>query len=97
MALFSSLGAIEEGYRYGALSVEMVNSLSSDAWLARVYVAFYGCVKPWRDDFASCLQPLDVAYDFGLSSGDMEYAMVCLYTLCSLCVYLQPSIFSPSF
>jgi hypothetical protein len=54
----------------------MFHSLSSEAWLARVYVAFYGCVKPWMDDFASCVQPLDVAYDVGLSSGDIEYAMV---------------------
>lgn len=82
MMLCGSGGSIEEGIRYGALAVKMNESLSTNAWLSRLSATVYGLTFTWKDPVQSLVEPLQYAYEVGLSTGDIEYAFVS--RLCSI-------------
>jgi predicted ATPase len=58
------------------LGKSMFKNLGSDEWKARVYVAFYGTVDSWKEHLITTIRPLQDAYETGLRTGDIEYAMV---------------------
>jgi predicted ATPase len=72
---------INEGYRYGRLSLEMYDEFKNEAWLCRVSAAFYGCICTWKEPVSKTIKPLDHAYRVGLGTGDIEFAVVSKYNL----------------
>jgi predicted ATPase len=69
-------GDIDNGYRYAMLGKNMFKNLGSDEWKARVYLAFYGSVDSWREHVGNSMRPMEDAFETGLRTGDIEYAMV---------------------
>lgn len=67
---------IDNGYRYAMLGKTMFNNLGSDEWKARVYLAFYGSVDSWKEHVGNSIRCMEDAYETGLRTGDIEYAMV---------------------
>lgn len=79
MLLCSSGGDVDEGYRFGCLSLvllERFKSSGSLAWMPRVYAGHYGCVSPWRRPFRESQEPLKRSIWIGLEYGDIEYSML---------------------
>jgi predicted ATPase len=81
MLLCSGGTNINEGYRYGRLSLEMYDEFKNEAWLCRVSAAFYGCICTWKEPVSKTIKPLDHAYRVGLGTGDIEFAVVSKYNL----------------
>jgi predicted ATPase len=71
-----AFGDIDNGYRYAMLGKSMFKNLGSDEWKARVYLAFYGCVDSWKEHVGNSMRPMEDAFETGLRTGDIEYAMV---------------------
>ena len=69
-------GDVEEGYRFGKLSVEILKRFRVRAWDARVLGLFYGCCCGWKEPVRDLLEPLREGYHAGMASGDVE--MACL-------------------
>lgn len=72
---------VEEGYRFGKLSLQIYDSYQTDAWLGRLSAAHWGCISSWIDPADVALEPLRRAYVVGLGTGDIEMAMLnaCIY------------------
>jgi hypothetical protein len=67
---------IANGYRYAMLGKRMFENLESDEWKSRVYLVFYGSVDSWREHVGNSIRPMEDAFETGLRTGDIEYAMV---------------------
>jgi predicted ATPase len=58
------------------LGKRMFENLESDEWKSRVYLVFYGSVDSWREHVGNSIRPMEDAFETGLRTGDIEYAMV---------------------
>jgi predicted ATPase len=68
----SALGKIEEGIRFGQISLELLEQNENQAWLPRVYFVAHSMVNRWAQPFRESLEPLLFAYKYALKTGDME-------------------------
>jgi predicted ATPase len=69
-------GDIDEGFRLGTLSIELYEKFKANVWLCRVSVFFYGFVYGWKRPILETVPKLRFAYQRGLESGDIEFAMI---------------------
>jgi predicted ATPase len=70
-------GDIDEGFRLGCLSMELYEKFkAANVWLCRVSVFFYGFVYGWKRPILETVPKLRLAYQRGLESGDIEFAMI---------------------
>ena len=67
---------VDEGYRYGQLSISIFEKFKGSTWLVRLSTGYYGCVHPWKKPVQEILLPLKRAHQTGLESGDIEFAML---------------------
>jgi histidine kinase len=67
---------IEPGYRYGQLSLRLLEKFKCIEYVPRVYSAFYGFSAIWRNDFSSSLLHLQDAHQIALETSDLEFAIV---------------------
>jgi predicted ATPase len=77
--LSAAFGNAEEGYRYGQLSLAMLEQLDARAWLPRVYVGVYGFNNQWVHPFRESREPLQLAHRSALKTGDMEGSALAAY------------------
>ena len=77
--------AIDEGYRYGRLAVEIYEMFQEKSFLCGLSLGFYGYIACWRDPFESTLAPLKEAHNIGLQTGDLEAAAVSPFIGCYRC------------
>ena len=75
----NSRDEIDEGYRFGKISVQIYDVFKTEAWLSRTTAAFYGCIYTWKNPVQAGLEPLRRGYHVGIETGDIEYAMVRLF------------------
>lgn len=78
MLLCSSGRDADEGYRFGCLSLALLEKFKrfAPAWLPRVYAGQYGCISPWKRPFRESQEPLKRSVLIGLEYGDIEYSML---------------------
>jgi len=62
------------GYQYGKLAIATLNKFRTQHCFTRVHVVMYCFVSNWIEPLQSSLSPLKQAIDFGLKTGDIEYA-----------------------
>mmetsp|Transcript_16747 Transcript_16747/g.24263 ORF Transcript_16747/g.24263 Transcript_16747/m.24263 type:complete len:359 (+) Transcript_16747:2-1078(+) len=75
---------IELGTKFGELALELLHRFQPREWLARVYCGIYGLINPWSKPERSCCAPLSLAYNVGLETGDIQYAMLSAQLRCFL-------------
>ena len=77
---------IDDGYRFGVLSLKMNERFKSKTWLGRVTMVFYSSPFCYKNHFSEATGPLLSAYRVGLACGDIENAMMCanMHCLCQL-------------
>jgi hypothetical protein len=66
----------EFGYRCGQLALRVLEKFKCAEFVPRVYAPVYGFINSWKFEFSAALEPLKYAYDVGLETGDIEFAMV---------------------
>ncbi|GET36997.1 trifunctional serine/threonine-protein kinase/ATP-binding protein/sensor histidine kinase [Microseira wollei] len=69
--LSSSLNDIEAGYRYGQLSLRLLEQFHAKELQVLILNGFNGYVRLWKEQVRDTLNPLRVAYACGLESGEI--------------------------
>ena len=76
----AGLGSMHEGYKYGALAIELFEKMSSThigkQYLPRVYGIVHGVTSYWREPMATSLAPLLESYQVGQKTGDFEVSLM---------------------
>jgi predicted ATPase/signal transduction histidine kinase len=84
MILCSAVGEIDLGYAFGQLALEILEKLPSLPVQAKTLSRFHGGVRHWKENWRSILSDLQVGYQIGLETGDLEttaiFAQVHSYT-----------------
>lgn len=86
VVLCSSISTMEDGYRFGKFSLQILEKFKINAWIPRVNTFMYSLVAFWRDPIQGCIQPLYDGYKIGLVTGDIEFAYmsVAMYSFMTL-------------
>lgn len=66
----------DEGYRYGKLSMALLEKFQANEWLPRVYLTAYGNTFTYTHPLRECISQLSRAHEVGMGSGDIEFAML---------------------
>ncbi|NQE37106.1 trifunctional serine/threonine-protein kinase/ATP-binding protein/sensor histidine kinase [Microcoleus asticus] len=74
LILCTSIDNIEIGYQFGQLGINLVKKLNAKEVKAKVYELFYGHIKHWVSHARETIEPLQETVQYGLESGDLEYA-----------------------
>ncbi|MEG4105940.1 AAA family ATPase [Microcoleus sp. S13_C5] len=74
LILCTSIDNIEIGYQFGQLGINLVEKLNAKEVKAKVYELFYGHIKHWVSHARETIEPLQETVQYGLESGDLEYA-----------------------
>ncbi|AKG23807.1 ATP-binding sensor histidine kinase [Calothrix sp. 336/3] len=86
--LCSTIETLETGYKFGKLSIELLNKNYAKEVKAKVLVVFNVVIRHWYEDLKQVLNPLLNAYVVGLEVGDLEYSAYAIkhYSSCSFMV-----------
>jgi predicted ATPase/transcriptional regulator with GAF, ATPase, and Fis domain len=74
LILCGVMGEVETGYRFGQLARNLVEKLGARPLLSKVLVTLAGCIQHWKEDIRTTLPMLLDAYQYGLETGDLEFA-----------------------
>jgi predicted ATPase/signal transduction histidine kinase len=77
-------GDIESGYRFGKLSLKVLDKFEEVALKCKVYHLFGAMVKPWKKEIDQANQLVLESIQIGLDTGDIEYAS---YSIADYCNY----------
>jgi len=72
----------DSGYRFGKLSLRMLERFGTDEYKTRIYFLYNTFVRHWKEHFDTTLKPLKDGYQSGLNTGDIEYAFHCITFYC---------------
>lgn len=74
LLLCTSIDNIESGYQFGQIGINLLEKFNAKEVKAKVYELFYGHIKHWVSHARETIEPLQEAVQYGLESGDLEYA-----------------------
>ncbi|MEH1863537.1 MAG: AAA family ATPase [Nostoc sp.] len=72
-----SIGAIEDGYSFGKLAIELLDKFQTKELKSRVYLTFSLFIKHWKDSIKSTLGLFLDGLQSGLETGNLEYVGYC--------------------
>jgi len=72
-----SIGAIEDGYQFGQLAVQLLEKFQTKELKSRVYLTFSLFIKHWKDSIKSTLNLFLEGLQSGLETGNLEYVGYC--------------------
>lgn len=67
-------GDIEAGYRFGKLSMDLINRLDAEEFRGRVLHAFSGYINHWKNHLRETLDNSVSGYQCCIATGDFEFA-----------------------
>ncbi|MEA5603520.1 AAA family ATPase [Nostoc sp. UHCC 0252] len=77
-----SIGAIEDGYSFGKLAVQLLDKFPTKELKSRVYLTFSLFIKHWKDSIKSTLNLFLDGLQSGLETGNLEYVGYCANCYC---------------
>lgn len=80
MYIYSGTKYINEGCRLGNLAMKIFGTFNNRNFLARVYGIYYFIVHCYTNPIQNSIEPLMYGHRVGLETGDIEFAVVCIYT-----------------
>ncbi|WP_127083536.1 trifunctional serine/threonine-protein kinase/ATP-binding protein/sensor histidine kinase [Dulcicalothrix desertica] len=69
-------GNIDLGYRYGLLSLQILDKFNDNRFYPKVKVIYYGLIAHWKQHIKFTLQPLLHTMYKAIEIGDLEYASI---------------------
>ncbi|WP_392480868.1 AAA family ATPase [Nostoc sp. C110] len=72
-----SIGAIEDGYSFGKLAIQLLDKFQTKELKSRVYLTFSLFIKHWKDSIKSTLGLFLDGLQSGLETGNLEYVGYC--------------------
>jgi predicted ATPase len=89
--LGSYFGDYQAGYRFGTLSLELVDKRGLNLFKARVYACFGHHIDPWKHHLAHSRQWLQLAFAAAPQAGDLALAAYnCVNTISNLLASGEP-------
>ncbi len=77
-----SIGAIDDGYNFGKLAVQLLDKFQTKELKSRVYLTFSLFIKHWKDSIKSTLSLFLDGLQSGLETGNLEYVGYCANCYC---------------
>nr|AVH79654.1 multi-sensor signal translduction multi-kinase [Nostoc sp. PCC 8009] len=77
-----SIGAIEDGYQFGKLAIQLLEKFPNKELKSRVYLTFSLFIKHWKDSIKSTLNLFLDGLQSGLETGNLEYVGYCANCYC---------------
>ena len=77
-----SIGAIEDGYQFGKLAVQLLEKFQTKELKSRVYLTFSLFIKHWKNSIKSTLNLFLEGLQSGLETGNLEYVGYCANCYC---------------
>ena len=78
--LISQYHDTKNGYKYGQLSLKLLDQFNSIESTAQAYAVFYGTITPWKEPLKNAIATAQVGYQYGFDTGDYLYASVNIIT-----------------
>ncbi len=72
---------IDAGYRFGRLSLDLINRLDAEAFRGRVAHAFSGYINHWKNHLRETIADSAAGYQSCIEIGDFEFAGYNAYTV----------------
>jgi histidine kinase len=72
----------DAAFRFGELSLELLEKFQVREYIPRVYAAYYACIHSWKHPIRDSLDHLLHAYRSGMQTGDIEYSLLCANLWC---------------
>ncbi|MEH1818455.1 MAG: AAA family ATPase [Nostoc sp.] len=73
LILCGPLKDIESGYRFGKLSLKILDQFNARQIKSKVYALFNIFVRHWKEHIQATIEPLQDGVQSGLDTGDIEY------------------------
>ncbi|MFB2979006.1 AAA family ATPase [Microseira sp. BLCC-F43] len=90
--LCGSLNEIDAGYRYGQLSLKLLDKFHAKELQAFILNGFNGYARFWKEQVRETLNPLRVAYACGLESGEIVYGGYAILNYCKHSFFVGESL-----
>eukprot|EP00957_Ditylum_brightwellii_P060742 4611847-Ditylum_brightwellii.AAC.1 len=74
---------IEGAYRFGQLSLRLLEKFEAKECLGQVYLVIYSLINGWIESHYSSLEPLQFAYSNQMRCGEIQYAMMSARQYCT--------------
>lgn len=74
---------VDKGFKFGKLALNLVNKKDSFQYRSRVYMIFYAFVDHWKNRSEDGLKYMLEGYNYGLETGDYEFASHSVFIYCS--------------
>ena len=74
LILCAFLGDIDSGYRFGKLALRMLDQFNTRELRAKIGNLLNAFVIHWKDHARETIEPMRESIQFGLETGDIEYA-----------------------
>jgi PAS domain S-box-containing protein len=82
LILCGVMGDISAGYRFGQLSLQLLEQLQAASFKCRSWCVFYSHIHHWQASLQACLPKLKEAFQAGLETGDWDCATLNAFTYC---------------
>ncbi|MGF1937961.1 MAG: trifunctional serine/threonine-protein kinase/ATP-binding protein/sensor histidine kinase [Nostoc sp. ChiQUE02] len=79
LILCAFVGDVESGYKFGQLTLKLLDKLNAKESIAKTYTCIYGSLNSWKNHIREIFNPLQLAYSSGLEIGDLEFAGYCAW------------------
>ncbi|MBD2213892.1 AAA family ATPase [Nostoc linckia FACHB-104] len=79
LILCAFVGAVETSYQFGQLALNLMEKFSAEELHAKIAAVFNNCIRHWQDPLQKTLESLLTGYQSGLTTGDLEWAVWCIF------------------
>ncbi len=86
--LCTAIGDINSGYRFGQLSLRLLEQFKATIIKALVVHFFNSFIRHWKDHVRETIEPLQDAINSGLETGNIEYGSYASLCYCSHRLFL---------
>ncbi|HEY9704770.1 MAG TPA: adenylate/guanylate cyclase domain-containing protein, partial [Allocoleopsis sp.] len=76
------IGDIDTGYEWGKLALNLLNKLDVKEFKAKTFNMVYLLINHWKSHTKNSLPYLKEAYQSGLETGDLEFALITIHGYC---------------
>jgi PAS domain S-box-containing protein len=81
--LCGKMNDLDNGYRFGLLSLTMLKQLESREYDARIVFLFNTFIRHWKEHVRESLKQLKAVSESGIDAADLEYTHYCAIHYCS--------------
>eukprot|EP00957_Ditylum_brightwellii_P070839 5383311-Ditylum_brightwellii.AAC.1 len=78
---------IKGAFRFGHLSLHLLEKFEAKECVGRVYLVMYSLINGWIESHSASLEPLQFAYANQMRCGDIQYALMNARQYCTLLYY----------